>query len=502
MAKQDVVAQVKAARKAAVPLLAVATADQWAVEQLLLAEAFSKAPVVRWDCIRGYQALNDAAKAEVSKLPQDPAAKKAQCVPAAALEMADRFGKFTVVMFHNAALFLGQAAVVQAISNLRDEYKGDNRMLVLLSPQFTLPPTLVSDVVVVEEELPKDAQLRQILDDLYQDVEGAVVPNDETARHAIDAARGLSAFAAETALAMSMTPEGLDVDTTWQRKAGQVNQTPGLKIRLAKGTFEQLRGMDSAVDFGRLLGQGPAPIRAVVLLDEIEKMLGGAQGDTSGVSQDALGVILRAMEGEGWDGMIAVGPPGAGKTAFADALAGENNVPMVTVDLGAMKGSLVGQSEGLIRDAMRVIRHIAGDGAYFVGTCNKLEALPPELRRRYRAGQWFFDLPTPEERLAIWPVHLKAYGLDGKYTPEQADAAAQAEGWTGAEIRNVCERAWKLGVGLEKARQFIVPVSKSDPESVRKLREAATGKFLSASHSGTVGEAVVAEARPRRAVAR
>ena len=104
--------------------------------------------------------------------------------------------------------------------------------------------------------------------------------------------------------------------------------------------------------------------------------------------------------------------------------------------------------------------------------------IPPELRRRFKAGIWFFDLPTDEEKIPIWGIHRKAYEIP-KDDPKPSD-----EEWTGAEIRNCCEMAWALDTTLVEASKYILPVAKSSPDAVRKLREAASGKWFSASYEG------------------
>ena len=191
--------------------------------------------------------------------------------------------------------------------------------------------------------------------------------------------------------------------------------------------------------------------------------------------------MLREQQFNDWPGMILVGPPGAGKSEYARALGHTHGVPTIMLDLGALKGSLVGQSEEQIRAAMKIIKAVAGaGGAFFVATCNDLTVLPPELRRRYTRGIWYFDLPDAAERQAIWSVCLKRFGLG-------IDAARSFndEGWTGAEIRNACESAWALDQPIDVAARRVVPVSVSDPQRIEKLRSLADGKFLSASYPGT-----------------
>jgi SpoVK/Ycf46/Vps4 family AAA+-type ATPase len=146
--------------------------------------------------------------------------------------------------------------------------------------------------------------------------------------------------------------------------------------------------------------------------------------------------------------------------------------------MGGMKGSLVGDSEAAMRAALKVISAVSGDRTFFVVTCNNLDSLPPELKSRFTAGTWFFDLPDAEERDAIWKIHL------GKYELVDADRPDD-EGWTGREIRQCCDLAWRLECSLAEAAAFVVPVSKSAKDTVDGLRTKAVDRFISASYTGT-----------------
>jgi SpoVK/Ycf46/Vps4 family AAA+-type ATPase len=130
---------------------------------------------------------------------------------------------------------------------------------------------------------------------------------------------------------------------------------------------------------------------------------------------------------------------------------------------------------------MRIVQALAGRDAFFVATANRLDSVPPELRRRYKYGIWFSDLPTQEERAEIWRIHLKANGFG--FEKNQPEIHAVRE-WTGAEIRNACELAARLGITPADATGYIVPVSQSDPEGIERLRKAAEGRFLSVSYPG------------------
>lgn len=480
--------QLKAARRVSTPLVAITTADPSAtIAGIVKSYNGTAPPILQWDLVRGVAGINDQGRAaramivEDSDLPGVPLQSPAEAM-AAAVGLPER----SLLFAHNAGRILDNAAVIQAICNLRDPFKANGRTLVLLAPSVELPGELVQDVLTIDEALPSEAQIEAII---VQEVKNAretmkeppEEPSPETLRKSIEALAGLAAFPVEQAAAMSLaSARRLDVDQLWARKRSYVRQTPGLSIDDGATTFADLGGLENAKVFGAALFAGKNPPRAIVRIDEIEKMLGGAAGDTSGVSQDALGTILREMEDQDWAGVITVGPPGSGKSAFSKALGATHGSPTFALDLGATKGSLVGQSEQRIRAAMKTIKAVAAAGAFFVATCNKLDALPPELRRRFRYGLWFFDLPTKAERARIWALNLARFSL-------APDAELPGdEGWTGAEIRNACEMAFRMALPLpEVARRFIVPVAVSDPQSIDKLRTMAHGKFLSASAPGS-----------------
>ncbi len=52
--------------------------------------------------------------------------------------------------------------------------------------------------------------------------------------------------------------------------------------------------------------------------------------------------------------MLLLGVPGVGKSAFAKALGRETNRPTLSLDIGSLMGSLVGQTEANIRRALAI----------------------------------------------------------------------------------------------------------------------------------------------------
>jgi len=178
-------------------------------------------------------------------------------------------------------------------------------------------------------------------------------------------------------------------------------------------------------------------------------------------------------------GILLVSPPGCGKSATAKAMGHDGAIPTIMLDLNGMKGSLVGESEQKLRQALKTISAVSQGRTFFIATCNSLASLPPELKRRFVDGTFFVDLPNEEERAAIWAIHIKRYGLD----PNQP--LPNSEGWSGANIHDCCSRAYRLDCTLVESRAYVVPLYRSDKASVDTLREQANGRFLSASYEGT-----------------
>lgn len=515
MPSKDLRASVLAARRAAVPILVISTPDQWALERTvreLLAgvdrkvvaakddqpEVVLESPQMSWDCVRGLVGLNAEGVAVVAKLGDSAAVATKTRSLVATLIIALGFPRLSTLFAHNAHRFIGQdPAVSQAISNLRDPFKEEKRTLVLMGPAFDVPAELLPEVVTLEEPLPDDEAMGEIIGDTYDAVDLDRPAGDDLAR-AIDAGRGLPAFTAEQVYSMAIGRDGLDLDRAWERKEAEVNRR-GTGLTMSRGgpTFDDIGGLDAVKTLGDRLFAGPRPPQVIVRIEEIEKTWAGALGggDGSGTSANAFGRILTTMQEEGWDGMIGVGLGGTGKSEFGKALAATFDRPRIDMELGQTKGKYVGESEAGIERMLSVLRHVGGRRVFFVASCNKIEMLPPELLRRFRTQVWYFDLPTPAERLSIWPIHLKTYGLDKLHTPEAAEALAKADGWTGAEIHNCCETAWKLNIPLAvAAKEYVVPVSRSSPEVLTKLRDAARNRFLSATHAGTYSDAAPAGA--------
>jgi hypothetical protein len=224
-------------------------------------------------------------------------------------------------------------------------------------------------------------------------------------------------------------------------------------------------------------------------------------------------------------GILLVGPPGTGKSLAARVIAGALGFPMYRLDIGALFGPLLGQTEGAVRDALAsvssaapcvllvdevdkglggIVGGLERDGGtahrvlgtlltwlqedrspvLVVMTANRISGLPPELVDRMPYG-YGVGLPGPKERREILAIHLRRRGQG---LPEEALArlAAEAEGRSGRSIEAAVEQgilralaAGRLGdpaaleAAIREALRATRPVSETMPEAVAELEQVA-----------------------------
>ncbi|MHC5771074.1 MAG: AAA family ATPase [Nostoc sp.] len=221
-------------------------------------------------------------------------------------------------------------------------------------------------------------------------------------------------------------------------------------------------------------------------------------------------------------GVLLAGPPGTGKTLLAKNIANILNLPLLQLDIASLLGSLVGESEGNVRRALKTAEAIApcilwvdeiekalsgtGDtsgasqrilgniltfmsesqcGVFVVATCNDPSALPSELKRKGRFDENFFvDLPTEPERVQILGIHLQRFGIHLESEYLEAIAASTAK-FSGAELETLASEAALLAfdegrpqqvtpADLETCRQTITPLAIQDAAAVERMQSWAS----------------------------
>lgn len=494
----DFISTFKAVRRTSTPLVLIETADpassmgiigqivdEWNTNK----EEKEQAPIFSWDIIRCCTGVNAAAQRWAKEVKNPPSYLNMTPMeldsignPVELMAAVVKFPKNSLIFMHNIQLFWSEqnGAVIQAIWNLRDIFKLDGRTLVMLSDEGArLPKEIEHDVLKMDEPLPDASSLSAMVNTLYTSG-GMDAPTAEIVGQAVDALMGLGMFTAEQAAALSLKRSGLQIDKLWDRKIQMIEQTPGLSVHRGGESLEDVGGLENIKNYLAKLMTGKRAPNVVLFIDEIEKAIGSSQ-DTSGTSQEMMGTQLSYMEDSDVTGILALGPPGSGKSLMAKVAASLGNALVVKFDLSGMKDSYVGSSGKNLRKALKMVDAIGNGKVMCIATCNSIAALPVELRRRFNFGTFFFDLPTKEERDAIWKIFFKKYEMP---LASLVRNKPEDDGWTGAEIRNCCKVSDALGVSLKDAAQYIVPVSKSAGPQIQALRESASGRYISASHPG------------------
>ena len=491
--------RVAMARKVATPIIGVSTPDQPATIRALAAytngngDKAKAQPIIYWSASDGLKAANDAATQPIKQL----GSKAEQCrAPGAAIKFLRESMpiKTTLCMVHAQSWLQRDDMVQSSLTMARDFLMRKGQTVILLGSDIELPDGLRHDVMILADPLPDDKEIEETINVSWASVKHAdetlADPTPAEMQHAVSGLRGLSAFEVGQAASLTLVEHRkLDAGDLMARRNAMIDGVQGLSVDRFDRTFADVCGISRARWFAERLFSGPESPAVIVRIDELEKKMGDAHDFEGGATKgDELQVLLTEMEDNNWSGSIAYGQPGSGKTLWTQTMGPTFGRQTINLDFGGTRSKYVGESEANIRAALRTIKAIGGERVYIVATCNALDSLKPELRRRFADGVYFFDTPDSEERAAMWRLYRAKYNLD---SDERADLGIpinvpdpDSEGLTGADIRSACRQAYRLRISIEDAVGEIIPLCVSDPEGIEKRRKAADGRYKSASYAG------------------
>jgi SpoVK/Ycf46/Vps4 family AAA+-type ATPase len=245
---------------------------------------------------------------------------------------------------------------------------------------------------------------------------------------------------------------------------------------------------------------------ARIAKDSVVKILPSIEDFKSIVGLDRLKSFAKKMvlSGQG-RGILLLGVPGSGKSAFSATLGRETNRTTLSLDFATLMGGIVGETESKTERALKLVnamqpcilfideieKGLAGTSGYngdsgtarrqgslflkwlsdhttdvyVVATANQIQDLPPEFKRAERWDAIFFvDIPHPKQAQAILKHYAKKYGIKESLTK------LDVVGLTGAEIKSMCRMASAMKCSLTDAKQFVKPIADSmDIESFRGM---------------------------------
>ncbi len=428
--------------------------------------------------------------------------------PLAALDAISKASGESVFLlrdFHQC--WHNQPRVIRKLRNLAQELKYSRKTIIVTSPLGELPEELKDDAVIIEVPPPSYEELSAILDHLGRTPGVRINLDDQTRARIINLTLGLTANQAQRVFSKAIVTDGAldpeDIEAIAREKRDIIRDSGALEYFLTSETINDVGGLEVLKDWLNL--------REVAF------------------QEDARAYGLPAPKG-----IALIGIPGTGKSLTAKMIANLWQLPLIRLDVGALFGGLVGESEANTRRALQLAEAVApcvlwideiekalsvgeGDGGtgqrvlaklltwmqdkrqpvFIVATANQIERLPPELLRRGRFDEIFFlDLPNATERKAIFEVHIAKRGREA--SGYDLDRLARAsEGYVGAEIEQSVIDAMFTAFSDPEAprREFtdedildslrrLVPMSKSQRERIQYLRTWVTeGRAQSASRS-------------------
>jgi AAA+ superfamily predicted ATPase len=425
--------------------------------------------------------------------------------PMAMLATFDCLESKSVLIAHDLHLFLAETSPV-LFRKMKDALlfgKASNRVLIITGCQLKLPPELEKEVTVIEFKLPDREQLRMVLSATAENARIEINGNSEPI---IDAASGLTSKEAEDAFALAIIESGksdIPPEIVAREKALTLKKNGMLEVVDTKLTLDDIGG-----------------------LDYYKEHLNSIRGCFTQAARDYGLPSPRPV--------ICVGQPGTAKSMSAMACKNVFNLPLLRLEAGRLFGSLVGQSEANWRTAFTTAKAIApailwideaeglfsglqssgvtdggttgrvikailqdmqfnGEGLFFVFTANDVDQFPDPLVDR--CDLWNFELPTTEERLAIWKIHIEKRGRK----PKKFDLPRIAEltkGFSGRQIEQAWIKAMTLAFNdggrepvtgdIEQALRRFVPTSVTMRDAIERRRQRLADRAQPASKAEVI----------------
>lgn len=406
--------------------------------------------------------------------------------------------------------YLQNPRVVRLVREIAFAFRKRRQNLILLAPVLDLPAELRHDVTQLDYPLPDPQEMMHLVE-VHMDAAGdaGVTVNlngdrDDLPRALAGLTRARAQEALKKAIIVNKALNNDAIPVILGEKARIIRESGALEYYHQQAGWSDIGGLDLLKNYAA---------RTIRTFEP---------------EAEAFGVDRRR-------GILLVGLPGCGKSLTAKAIAG-GRIPLVRLDVGALFGGLVGQSESQTRQALKVVealgrcvlwideieKALASGGemdggtsqrvlgtiltwmeestapVFIIATANDIARLRPELVRRFDAT-FFVDLPDTNARQEIAAIHLRKRGRN----PEDYDLEALVRAtpnFTGAEIEQVIQEAIAAAyvagakeiadTDLLREAALIVPLIDTMKEEMTHMRTWATrARAASSAQEAGIGGA-------------
>lgn len=438
--------------------------------------------------------------------------------PPGLMSVLPKIEQDSIIILKHFHHYMVDFSIQAPLLDIIPEFKLTRRMLAIISPVLTLPPEMEKEIALVELDLPSKESLDKVLDGIVTATnaalgkKGDVTPSADIRKRLIEASTGLTTSEAESAFALALVRGKGNADK-WDPNVVMEEKCAALKK-------------------SGLLTYYPPTNKGMSVIGGMYNLKEWVKKRKMAFTEKAKAFGLDAPKG-----LLMVGPPGAGKSLGAHAIADELNLPLLRCDMGAIFAGLVGASEANARKVLQVSQAVAPcilwmdeiekgfagasagsldsgvgsrvlgtfltamsegiPGVFVYATANDVTALPPELLRKGRFDEMFsVMLPTAKERKEIFEIHIKKRGREALMPKLQIETAIEmTKGYSGAEIEAVVSEAMYSAffagadlnmLDLQEACESTVPLSKTMKAQLDKLEEWCVGRTRPANTTETV----------------
>ncbi len=425
----------------------------------------------------------------------------------------------TVLVLKDFHMAWKNGPLIRGLRNLAPKLRSQSKFLVMVTPMEDVPVELKDELYVLHVPLPDETVLMRVLDAMTSKLEPQHQPRPAIRRLLINSALGLTTNQARMAFSRVWAKQ-----RRFDEQAVQLVTKEKRRIVRESGALEFTPAGANEADVGGLnLMKSWLKLRECVFTEEARQ---------AGLPYPK--------------GVALIGIPGTGKSLSARMTASVLKLPLLRMDMGAIFGSLLGESEAHIRKAVNLAEMVSpcilwidemekafagagptgggGSGAatrvfgtfltwmqertapvFVFATANDIANLPPELIGRFDR-MFFLDVPNSEERREIFVIHLTKAGL--MFPERQLDLdelVRKTRGYVGREIERIviesrfaafADKNREIAqADVLKAIQETVPLSRSHTDIIEELRLWKTqGRAFPAS----TGEEEAVEAYPER----
>ena len=399
---------------------------------------------------------------------------------------------------------------LQLIAQRRLYDRSFSTTVIIVSTYIRLPQELDKYASYLEITFPSDEEIKELIDWHVEVNEYKESFKEGDTEKLMPSLKGLTCFEIDRMLDMAMSSNGTltaeDQSMILQHKKQMVRKSGLLELVDTPASLDSIGGMDALKSY----------------LQRKEKVIKNLSEAMS------KGVAVPK-------GIFIVGMPGCGKSLCAKASAALFNTPLLKMDMGSMMGKYVGESEGNLRRAIQIAEAAApcvlwideiekafsGVGGnndimtrmfgyflswmqdktssvYVIATANNADNLPPELKRKGRFDEIFcVNLPTAEERKAIFEVHLKKKKKGNLKLSDKL--IKDTDGFNGADIEAVVNEAMEeafidekkdLNIDvLEKIASQTISISKSCKKQIDNMKKVFEESSFKDATTGSITKA-------------